>query len=195
VMAGTTSDEAPDQTPQPRQQWIQLKLLLIALALELLRDGLVDVYERYVYVSNILGTTAYLETIQLGASVLGFVLFPCLPFVVFYFLARGFDLQRRLKSAVLSLFLGGFLGSLVGSFFYFAISYSTNAPSFLQLVYIEYGNITNLLTLALLTVEDGLYNIFIGVAAIFVASARGKGKSPVSDLEGEAPLDPAAPAA
>jgi hypothetical protein len=100
-----------------------------------------------------------------------FAFSPCLLFAAFYVLGKKVRLNEDWKSPVVSLFAGG---AIAGALTVFAVS-AINASDFLSAITEQFGNGWNLASWALSIVEEGLFLIFVGLAAIYIASRHAEG--------------------
>jgi hypothetical protein len=118
------------------------------------------------------------QALELGGSLLSFAFSPCLLFGALYVLGKKVRLDEDWKSAAVSLFAGG---AIAGALTIFAVSVVTWSDALSEITQ-QFGNGWNVASWVLSIVEGGLFMIFIGLAAVYIASRRtGKTIPPVEE--------------
>jgi hypothetical protein len=151
-------------------------LLVAGFAIELVGTVVTNLYYRYVLTPIVIppSSGSPSQALELGASLLSFAFSPCLLFAAFYVLGRKVRLDEDWRSPVVSLFAGG---AIAGALTVFAVS-AINGSDFLSAITEQFGNGWNVASWALSIVEEGLFLIFVGLAAIYIASRHaGEGVS------------------
>jgi len=146
-------------------------LLVAGVAIELVGTVVTNLYYRYVLAPLVIppfqgGLPS--QALELGGSLVSFAFSPCLLFAAFYFLGKKVRLDEDWKSPVLSLFAGG---AIVGALTVFAVT-AINPSDFLSTITEQFGNGWNVASWVLSIVEGGMFFIFVGLAAIYIASRR-----------------------
>jgi len=175
--------EASRRDPYKTWDWIECveaneqgtrvfySLLVAGVAIELVGTVVTNLYDRYVLYPLVFPPSPGglpSQALELGDSLVSFAFSPCLLFAAFYVLGRKVRLDEDWKSPVVSLFAGG---AIAGALAVFAAS-AINASDFPSAITEQFGNGWNLASWALSIVEGGLFFIFVGLAAIYIASRR-----------------------
>jgi hypothetical protein len=155
-------------------------LFLIALGFEVGGSVIAELWYHFVYLPSIytgpgIASGPPVEELQTLSSLVNFIVSPCLLFFAFYFYSGKINLLSDGKGVAVSLFAGGFLGSLVSVLTYPLDYLGPNAPTVTS-VLSQYGDGWSLMQLLIASANVGVFSLFAGVAAIYFASLREKGK-------------------
>ena len=135
------------------------KVFFVALPFSLVIGVLVNVH---LYLLRLdLGPVPY-SWVMLSIDVVGFVISPLILFASFYLMGRNIDLIAEFPSILMSLFLGSWIGHLIGYFssvlLYISLYADLHFSSFTYLYYF-WAAVSNALSV----------NFFVGFAALSIS--------------------------
>jgi hypothetical protein len=149
------------------------RLFLIAIAFELARTVFTSLWQRLVYFPNVFPNSQSAipsEALTLGDTLGSFAISPCLLFVAYYYLGKGVSLDNNLRAPIVSLFLGGAIGGVLSFFLGYIAFAGITLSEYLSYLTSAFSSPWTLGTFSVEAVGDGLFNIFVGVAALFIFS-------------------------
>jgi len=147
------------------------RLFLLALAVEVARSAFLNLWERLVVLPSIRpGTIFSPEAFNFASSLVTFMISPCVLFVGLYYMSRAYSLDLELKSIGSSLFLGGAVGAVLSLIVAAESFYGSDVSGLANYLATELSSAWTLGSLLVDAVSDGLFNVFVGVAAFVIAS-------------------------
>lgn len=161
-------------------------LLLAALLISALRSAVQVIGDRLLYF-NLRGVpegSGFFFNSFLLFNLLPFLINPALFFYIFYVLGKNVQLAERYMSVIVSLFVGGLVGTAPVYFLLpiaFGGTWGATFPDLLSVI-------TTMGSYLLAFIEEGLGAFFPGFVAIALANLRAKGRGSRSTLwEGDSP--------
>jgi hypothetical protein len=150
------------------------RLTLIVLAVDLVKSAVGALWQRYVFLPNIpmpFAAGVPLDALNFFSSLILFAISPGVLFVLLYRVGGGVRLEAEGTSAAVSLFLGGAVAGALGVLVTETV-FSQGSSAYLAAMETQFTNGWYLGSLLVSALENGLFDVFLGMTAILFASYR-----------------------
>lgn len=143
---------------------LKLRFLLLALVFSLLTSFIRNVCVIFDVDPSPYGTYPW---VSFSINLVGFLVSPCLLFVILYFAGKGVNLETKFMSVATSLFIG----NLIGQLFWFITMYFVIYP-LKNMIVIEPVGLRYLLQIVKLSFSSELFISFAAVAFAYFVERR-----------------------